>query len=266
MIKKEKGLALIFVLIVLVALSGVTFGFWYMTKSGLNMAGAELSVAQAFYLAEAGHDRARYMINNGSTVPYTETNTALGAGTYTVTAVYSDPPTNSQVTITSDGYVPNSTKPIARRQFVEKNIVLGGTNLSLYSSGTRAYATSWQGGNIPDEAIDGRTITGWVSGDKGYSELWLDYGSAKTVSRVVVSGSKISSIVVQYSNNGTSWTAVSNPSGALPGTRTFTAVTARYLKLAITSGANEKAQVNEFESYASGSGAGLGKGAITTSY
>ncbi len=266
-LRNRRGLALIFVLIVLVALSGVTLAFWYMTDSGLRTAGVELADAQAFYLAEAGRRDARYALTTGgSTPPYTQTNVSLGNGVYTVSAVYSDPPTNNYVTITSAGYVPNSTKPVAHRQVVESNILIGGSNLSLASAGTTITSSGDQGGNPASQAIDGGSSTGWISSNKQNSWLQLNYGSAKTVARVVVSGSKITSIVVQYSNDNNNWTAVSNPSGALPGTRTFTAVSARYLMLNITSGANEKAQVNEFESYAGSGGATtLGQGKFATS-
>jgi len=267
---KKKGVVLLFTLVILVGLS--LFGLAYLSMIGdeTKNVGAGLLNMRAFYVAEAGRARARWALTTGAqTVGWGESNISFAGGTYTVTTAYADPPTNSLVTITSNGYIPDSANPIARRTVVEKNIpfTTGGTNLSLESNGTEATSSPYQGHNEPEEAIDGLTNTGWISSVKATSWLALDYGSAKTVSRVVVSGSKITSIVVEYSTNGTSWTPVSNPSGVLPGTRTFTAVTARYLRLNITSGANEKAQVNEFESYTGASGSTtLGKGSFVTSY
>ncbi|MDO8536125.1 MAG: discoidin domain-containing protein [Candidatus Omnitrophota bacterium] len=269
-IRNEKGVILIFVLLILVALTGVALAFIYAINSEIRSAGAGLTGAKAFYVAEAGRSRARWALTTGTqSVGWTETSSPFGAGngTYVVTTAYSDPPTNQHVTIISYGYIPDNTNIQAERLVKESNIpIASGTNLSLASNGTAATSSSYQGQNVPGQVIDGITNTGWVSSVKATSWLALNYGSSKTVGSVVVSGSKITSIVVQYSNDGTNWTAVSNPSGALPGTRTFTAVTARYLRLNITSDANEKAQVNEFESYSGSGGAPtLGPGKFATS-
>lgn len=266
----KKGIVLIFVLVILVGLSLVAFAYLSMVSYEMKSVGAGLLNMRAFYIAEAGRARARWALTTDTqAVGWGESNISFGEGTYAVTTAYSDPPANQHVTITSFGYIPNSASPIAVRTVVEKDILFsagGGTNFSLASGGTVATSSPYQGQNVPGEAIDGSTITGWVSSVKATSWLALDYGSAKTLGRVVVSGSKITSIVVEYSTNSTSWTPVSNPSGALPGTRTFTEVTARYLRLNITSGANEKAQVNEFESYAGAGGTPtLGKGNFVTS-
>ena len=269
-VRNKKGVIIIFVLLILVALMGVALAFWYAVNSEIKSAGAGLLNAKAFYVAEAGRAKARWALTSGAqAVGWGETSSPFGAGkgTYIVTTAYSDPPANQHVTIISDGYIPDNTNVKARRQVAENNILIGsGTNLSLGSNGTEASSSPYQGNNEPEEAIDANTNTGWISSVKASSWLSLDYDSQKTVSRVVVNGSKITSIVVQYSNNGTNWTNVLNPSGALPGTRTFTPVTAQYLKLVITSGANEKAQVNEFESYTGASGATtLDKGKFATS-
>jgi Tfp pilus assembly protein PilX len=270
-IRHKEGVILIFVLLVLVALMGVALSFWYMVNSEIRTAGAGLMNAQAFYIAEAGRAQARYdLTTGGQAMPYpTKTNVSFANGTYTVSVAYSDPPTNQHVTITSDGYIPNNTNIRAHRQIKENSISLGsGSNLSLATNGTVASSSGHQGkDNTEDKAIDGTNSTGWVAKDKGGSAtLTLRYTSAKTVSRVVVNGSNIASVVVQYSSNGTSWTNVSSPSGALPGTQTFTPVTAQYLRLSMTSSSGSRAQVNEFESY-SGTGVGttLDKGKFGTS-
>lgn len=257
------GLVIVFVLIVFVALVSVAAAFWYMMNSDMKSSGRTLADAQAFYIAEAGRAAARQAITTGGqAVPWTATNVSFGGGVYTVSAVYSDAPTNQHVTITSDGYLPSSTSPIAKRRVVEKSILYSATgiNLSLAASAT---SSPYQGQNVPAQAIDGILTTGWVSSVKASSWLQLDYGSAKTLARVNIMGNKITSITVQYSNNGTSWTTVST--GPL-GTQTFTSVSARYLKLVITSGANEKAQVDEYMSYSAASATPtLDKGPSVTS-
>lgn len=264
---KRRGIALIFTLIMLAGLAGLALAFWYVVNSEIRSSGASLKNAQAFNIAAAGLARARWALTtDGKTPPWGETNTPFANGTYTVTAVYSDPPTNQHVTITSDGFVPDSTNPVAGRRVIEKDITLGGgSNLSI---GSTATASSTQGNNYASQAIDGDLSpgNGWVSSTVGISWLRLDYGSAKTVGSVNVSTStpaKITTCVVQYSIDGsTNWTNVSNPSGSLPGTQTFDAFTQRYIRLYIT---GNKPQINEFMSY-SGSGTGsLGKGKFSTS-
>ncbi len=266
----KKGIVLIFVLVILVGLSLVSFAYLSMLSYEMKSVNAGLLSMQSFYIAEAGHAKARWALTTGTRAPgWGESNISFGNGTYTYTTAYSDPPTNTHVTITSLGYIPDSANPIAMRTVVEKNVLISagsGTNFSLASGGTIATSSPYQGQNTPSQAIDGSAITGWISNVKATSWLALDYGSAKTIGKVVVSGSKINSIVVQYSADGIIWTPVSSPSGALPGTQTFTAVTTRYLRLNITSASSDKAQVNEFESYTGSSGTpGLGRGGFVTS-
>jgi len=275
----KKGVVLLLVLVILVGLSLVAFAFLSMSSYEIKSAGAGLLNMRAFYIAEAGRAKARRDLTTGAKAPgWGESDISFGGGTYTYTTAYSDAPAKKRVTITSYGYIPNNANPIARRTVVEKDIPFSaqGTNLSLATNGTTAKSSPYQGQNVPEQTIDGSGITGWVSSVKAISRLALNYGSQKSVSRVVVSGSKIISVVVKYSNNDTvwndvtsdtNWTDVSNPSGALPGTRTFTAVNAKYLKLVITSDTNDKAQVNEFESYTSASGTPtLDKGSFVTSW
>lgn len=264
-IRHKKGVILIFVLLILVALMGVALAFWYAINSEIKSAGAGLANAQAFYIAEAGLARARWAFTvDGQPIKdwsgATGSPFGAGKGTYIVTAAYSDPPTNQYVTITSDGYIPDETNYVAHRQVEESNIPIeSGTNLSLASNGTKVSSSPYQDGNGTDNLIDGDEKTKWISTTEGSSWLQLEYKSATTVDRVVVSGSKIDACVVQYSNDGSIWTNVSNPSSWIdaskkypPGQQTFTAIMARYLKLNITGG---NPRVNEFKSYAGTGGA-----------
>ncbi len=248
-IGNKKGVVVIFVMIVLVALTGVALAFLYTVNSEIKFAGDELANTRAFYIAVAGLAKARYeLTTGGQTVPYQETDVPFGKGTYSYTAVVASDPQN--VNITSYGYVPDSANPVAQRMVAEENIAPGvGTNLSLGSIATAA------GGN-PSNAIDGNANSKWISSTDGTSSLTLKYDSAKTVGKAVVSGTKITSCVVQYSNNGSSWTNVSGASGGLPGTQTFTPVTAQFLRINVT---GNKPQVNEFESYSGAAALDQGK-------
>ncbi len=80
----------------------------------------QVAATQARVLAEAGIDKAVYELNQGSS--YTgETNTALGAGTFTIMVSAIDSTTKQ---ITATGYVPSSTSPVSQktiRILVKKN-------------------------------------------------------------------------------------------------------------------------------------------------
>jgi len=230
-----------------------------MVNSEIESAGAGLANARAFYMAETGRAKARWALTTGAqSVGWGETSSPFGAGKGTYIVTTASPTDAQHVNITSDGYFPvYGTNPVAQRRVVENNIELGsGTNLSRDTNGTVASASDHHGNDTEDKAIDGTNNTGWVAKDKGGSaSLTLTYSSANTVSRVVVNGSNIASIMVQYSNNNSSWTNVSNASGALPGIQTFTPITAKYLRLSMVSSSGKRAQVNEFESYSGAGGA-----------
>lgn len=259
--RNNSGFILLFTLAVLLGLSGLALAFLSMLAQEIKGVGAGLLNIRAFYIAEAGRARARWALtSDAQAVGWGESNISFGGGTYTVTTAYTDPPTNSLVTITSDGYIPDSANPRARRRVVENNTLFtggSGVNLSLAAS---ASASGWQGQNTPDKAIDGQSNTKWISDINNGSQLTLEYTSAKTVSKVVVDGNKIDSYVVQYYNASNEWTAVTNAVGSIPGTLTFDPVTTSYLRLNVH---GNKPQVNEFESY---SGSGLGQGVFVTSY
>ncbi len=260
-IRNRKGVIIIFVLLILIALMGVALAFWYAVNSEIRSAGVLLADTQAFYIAEAGRAKARYeLTTDGQTVPYTETDTAFGNGTYTVTAVYSDPPTNQLVTITSDGYVPDSTNIRAQRQVVEKNIsfagpgVGGGTNLSL-----AATADASDKPNQAKLANDDKLQTSWKSNATGSFWMTMAFAAVTDINKVVINGSNTGSYAVQYSNNGTTWTNVASPVENPAGTITFNTVSARYMRLNFS---GVKPQINELQTYG---GPSLGQGKFATS-
>ncbi len=258
----KKGVILIFVLIILVALMGVGLAFWYAINSEIKSAGAELANAQAFYIAEAGRAKARYELTvGGQTVPYTPPEVVFENGTYIVGVNYSDKlPVNQYVTITGYGYIPNSTKPVAKRQVVEKDVFFvsggagGGTNLSL-----NATAHASDSDNKADKANDGKTATKWQSNNTGSFWISMTFIAPNNFNRVVVNGVNTGSYVVQYSNNGTTWTNVESPVENPVGTIKFNAVSAGYMRLNFS---GTKPDINELETYG---GASLGQGKFSSS-
>jgi hypothetical protein len=255
---KRKGVILLFTLFILVGLSGLAFALLTMLSAEIRSVNAGYNTMRAFYIADAGRDKARWALTTGGMSPGWNETASFGGGTYTVTTAV----VGLNVTITSTGYIPTSSNPVATRTVVEKNALISGggsgTNLSLTAT---AIASSTGGGNAASRAIDGNASTYWQSAVNGSSWLRLDYGSAKTVNKIIVTGSLITTCTVQYSTDTIIWTAVSNPSGTVPGTQTFTAVSARYLRLSIT---GNKPRVIEFQSYNTDHPT-LGRGSFVTS-
>ncbi|MDE1919227.1 MAG: hypothetical protein KGH56_00855 [Patescibacteria group bacterium] len=127
---------------------------------------ASVASAQALALAEAGIDAAVYQLNqNGS---YSgESNTALGAGTYTVVVSAID--TNTK-RLTVTGYVPNSANPLATKT-VTVLVSINTTTISFHygaqvgAGGISMNNNSQVNGNLySDGSISGSgTITGDVT-------------------------------------------------------------------------------------------------------
>lgn len=79
--------------------------------SSARSARSSVASAQALALAEAGIDKAAYELNQNSSYSG-ETNTTLGSGVFTITVSNVD---SSTKLITSTGFVPNSTDPVAKK-------------------------------------------------------------------------------------------------------------------------------------------------------
>ena len=260
-LRNRKGALLIMVFIVMVALSGIAFAYMTMVRYEIMSAGAERWNVQAFYLAEAGLAKARWALTDGEeVVGWGESDTALGEGTYTVTTVDNG---DSTYTITSSGYVPDDTNPLAQRRVIERNIaVTGSPNLSLTAT---ASASAVQGGFVAANANDGDSGTKWKSSVNGDSWLKLDFGSSTTFDRIVYSGAKITSYSIEYSADDAAWNSVTNPVEAPAGTVNLDSVSAQYLRFNVS---GNKPEVNELESYNIGGGSGnnLGQGNFITSW
>ena len=258
-IRNRKGVILIFVLIILVALMGVALAFWYAINSEIRSAGASFANAQAFYIAEAGLSKARQALTaGGQAVPYTETDMPFGRGTYTVSVAYSDPPLNKRVIITSNGYIPDSTKPVAQRQVVEKNASFTSESAQNLSVGATPSVSSNPG--KASNINDGKSASQWkADGKDAWEWAKLDFGGQKQLDKVVINGDKIDQRMIEYSNDGANWHAVANLVENPAWTFIFDEVSARYLRFSVY---GNKPEINEFETY---SGERLGQGKFSTS-
>lgn len=271
MADKRRGMITLFALIFLLAMSGLALGLLRMFSSQTRVVKAAVLDWQAFHVAEAGLAKARYALTTGGVVvpslplKWTETASPFGAGngTYTVTVEYTDPPSNTTMLITSTGYIPNSTSPLARRVVTEANVQRGvSSNLSI-QSGVAATASSTQGGNIANYARDNSALTSWKSSVKGASWLALDFGTARTFTKIILVGrASVTSTSLSYSNDGVSWSPISateNPAGS--GVYLFAPVAARYVMMSVS---GNKPSIQEFQTFGS-SGTALTHGAFGTS-
>lgn len=258
--KNEKGIALVFVFIVMTALSGIAFAFLFMVRHEVRSAGAGLRNAQAFYIAEAGLAKARWALGTGEAVGWGETDEPFGEeGTYTVTTVV-DNEEDGTYKITSEGYVPDSANPLARRRVAESGISIE-SNLSL---GATASASSEQGPNTADRAIDDNTGTKWKSKINNGSWLKLDFGSSTTFDKIViVDAANFDSYTIEYSDDDVTYQGVTVILDAFP-TISFNSVSARYLRL---NASGNRLETSELETYdVAGGGIFLGQGKFATAW
>lgn len=269
-LKKDKGATLIILtFVIMVGLSGVLVAYLDMVSSEIRSGRLGLRNIQAFYIAEAGRAKARWTLTTGGqAVGWGESVEPFGAGQgkYIVTTAYSDPPANQHITITSDGYIPDNTNPVAKRRVVEKDITYGSVSTNLSLSAT-AMASSEQGGNTADKANDGKANTKWMSGIKGSSWLRLDFGSSTTFDKAIYTGNNINSCTIEYSNNDVDYYPVTNAVESPAGTVNFDSVSARYLRFNMVVDSSKKAEINELESYNTTAGSTtLGQGEFSTAW
>ncbi|GAA0259603.1 hypothetical protein GCM10010492_70650 [Saccharothrix mutabilis subsp. mutabilis] len=106
-----------------------------------------------------------------------------------------------------------------------------GTPISRYKQVT---ASTWEGGNAPAAALDGRTTTRWSSQFADNQWLRVDFGGVATVREVVLvwEGAYASAYRVELSGDGTTWTTAYSTTTARGGTERLTVQgTGRYLRL-----------------------------------
>ena len=254
--------------ILMVLLSGVAAAVAVFAQNSVVSSRANLLDKQAFYIAEAGAQRARQALSIGTWTAassagntYTE---SFGVGEYRVTVVDQTTPAeenaDTNYTITSEGYVPSQAAVKAKRELVEDTIDVTPANTNRSLAATAA-ASSENGSNTAAKSNDGSTGTKWQAGTKGGSEwLRLDYGSATTVDRMIIKddGNISSTITVEYSDDASAWTGVgSQATTESPNNTfaiTFTAASHRYFRAKFPDVASgNRAGVKEFESYSTAS-------------
>lgn len=268
-----RGVALLVTFLLMLVLSGLALAVGVFSHNSLVGSKAELLDKQAFYIAEAGWQRARQALVASTwlaaAVPGNTYTESFGAGEYRVTVVDNGDGTD---TITSDGYVPNQPLAAARRRVVETGLsasTSGSTNLSPSAAAIAASSQSGVG-NQPANANDGNTATKWQASIKGSGEwLRLDFGSATTLNQaIIVEHSDIDGVTVEASSDGSTWATVTGLSVVESPSKTWTAVftstSARYFRAIFTSPSNGTAGVKEFESY--DAVLTLGQGAVTTQW
>lgn len=154
----ERGAILLLILMILLVISTITIYFLYMTSVQLKGSGHDLNDSKAFWLAEAGMQKAIWnlmtpvasggMGSNWTTLGTTEN---LGDGSYTMEVAIWD--------------------------------------FALAVNGASASASSSTGANVPANAIDGNDATFWESGNKldkkvnGFAEIIINFPSEISLHR-----------------------------------------------------------------------------------
>ncbi len=265
---------LLITMLMMLVLSGLAIAAATFSQNSMSLAKSQLLDKQAFYIAEAGWQRGRQAVSAGTwtaaTSPgnvYTET---FGVGEYRVTVVDEG---SGEYSITSEGYVPSQTSAVAKRKVVEDqaSATVVNTNLSLAAT---ASASSSNSSHTASKANDGSTGTYWQSGNNG-SGSWLamDYSSSTTVNRIIIQeNSNITGISsVDWSNDGSSWSAVSGlsvvESPSQTWTADFTSSSHRYFRAVFNAASSKKPSVEEMESYnTANQTVTLGRGDVTTQW
>ena len=260
----RRGAALLLTFLMMLVLMGLALAVGVSAQQSLLTGRTALQDAQAYYVAEAGWQRARQALGAGTWQSaagagntYTET---FGSGEYRVTVLdnanYTTENGSTDYTITADGYVPNSTTYSAKRQVHEyqADLTAANTNLSLAATAT---ASSTKSSNTATKAKDDDTSTKWQANNKGPNEwLQMDYAAAVTIDKIVLrdDGTINSTFRIEWSNDNAAWTTISTTSLSEVSSNiweaTFTAVSHRYFRVTFTdTDNNDRVAVKEFEAY-----------------
>jgi Tfp pilus assembly protein PilX len=280
MASRRRGAALLLTLLMMIMLCGLALAVGVSAHNSLLTGRMALQDKQAYYIAEAGLQRARQALSagtwaaaSGSGNSYTE---SFGAGVYVVTIVDNAATTtvsgSTDYTITSEAYIPSQSNYQARRQVheYEADVDVSTTNYSLTAT---ASASSADGSHPASNAKDGDTSTKWKAGSNDDAWLQMDYGSAVSLDLLVTrEDSNIDGIAsVQYSDDGSAWTSVAGLTVTEPSSKVwhadFTAASHRYFRVTYTIGSSKKGQVKELQSYGgSGSVTFSDDGEVTTEW
>ncbi len=259
----RRGAALFITFIMMLMLAGLALAIGVFSQNSLVTGQSQLLDKQAFFIGEAGQQRARQLLGTGERAVGCGENVSFGAGEYNVTTAIAagGTLTAGPYTITSDGFVPSSATPLARRQLLTAGLtptITLGTNLSPDAT---ASASSSSGGHTPDLANDEDTGTRWESNVAGAgSSLEMDHGSATAVDEIIIRerNDTITSLTIEWSDDNSTWTVVSclatlasPPSGSNQVfTNRFNQQSHRFYRARFTAvPAGQRAQVREMEDY-----------------
>lgn len=272
----ERGAVLLITFFMMLMLAGLALAAAVFSQNSLVTGKSQLLDRQAVEVAEAGAQRARQAfaaLAAGWTANSTHTETLLATtgsplGEYTVTISASSP-----YTITSDGYVPSSANPAARRQVTISGLT-SSTNLAL-NPHVVATASSSNSSNTPEKARDGSTGPQWRAQTTG-SGQWLkfDFQTLTTVGQIVIDEDQnITGVTLEWSDNDSTWTAgpaaiASGPSANQLYTVTFASdVWHRYFRATFTaSGGGSRVGVDEMTVTNTAGTLSLSRGTFATSF
>lgn len=154
----KKGVSIIAAIFIMLVLSLIIAAVASLVATSGDVAINYWESLETFYIAEAGLAWARVKFSPPPVGDWTfeqphQASRSIGAGAFTVTTSYDSAP--DAVTITSTGYVPDSSTPRSRRVVVERDIPPIEPITATASSGVKARPAS--------DAIDGDLTTYWES-------------------------------------------------------------------------------------------------------
>ena len=273
----ERGAALLLTFLMMLVLTSLAVAAATFSQHSLTTGKSQLLDKQAWYIAEAGWQRSRQAIVAGTwsaaASPGNSYTESFGAGTYIVTVVDNG---GNSYTITSEGYVPSSTNPSAKRKVTETSLSVTTSDGSNSATSATATASSAAASHPATDANDGSTSTHWQASTAGDGQwLKLDYSaSPPTLTKIVIlenANIADNGVTLEWSDNNSSWTTLASGSSVIESpsqtwTATFSAISHRYLRATFNaSGASKKVAVKELQSYNS-SISSLGHGAVTTTW
>lgn len=216
LLANERGMILVISLLILALLLGAGVGAIVSTQTDLKTSSNLKNGKQAFYLAEAGVNRALQQMANGdgtndfstvSTATGTTTlfsNESLGQGSYTVTAQVVSGSSPVRVKVTSTGCVPaanpcssGNSQVVIEAQFKAYSIGPPPGTITLVGS-----SASFAGGNSNAKELNGNEATGCGSTPSKPVVAVTD-GASKTAVQAEINAKRPDTFVTSYAGGKT---------------------------------------------------------------
>jgi len=247
-----------------------------LNSKGVNFTYLERSGAHTWPFWQACLPKAlKLASDNFTTTPpqnYTLTTSVVGNGSITLSPSGGTYASGTVVTVTAvpatgytftgwSGSLTGTANPSTITMNANKSVTATftasstGTNLALNKT---VVVSSTQSSSYPGSyAVDGNTSTRWSSTSTNNQWIYVDLGTAQTISRVVLKweAAYASAYYIQTSANASTWTTVSSVTGGNGATDdiSFTAVSARYVRMyCVTRATSYGVSLYEFEIYGSG--------------